>query len=132
MFSTANSKRVPVSTNYQPTKIPGQEVLFQPMKSFSGPSVNYVALIDNKEKTIGDYDSDNDESDDDEEPPFQRLYRRGDIYSSAPLAMSPASAPPPPSTDIFSLGNDTIKSFYIGSITVVGLYILYKILNKRN
>ena len=32
--------------------------------------------------------------------------------------------------DIFDLENDYVKTFYIGSITVVGLYILYRILDK--
>jgi hypothetical protein len=32
--------------------------------------------------------------------------------------------------DEFSLDNDYIKTFYIGSITVVGLYILFRILDK--
>jgi hypothetical protein len=33
--------------------------------------------------------------------------------------------------DMFSLGGDSIKTFYIGSITVVGLFILYRMLTKK-
>lgn len=32
--------------------------------------------------------------------------------------------------DIFSLGKDSIKTFYIGSITVIGLFILFRFMNK--
>lgn len=32
--------------------------------------------------------------------------------------------------DIYSIGDDMIKTFYVGSVTIVGLFILYRILQK--
>ena len=113
MFSAIN--QIPTSTSsikpstYVPTIIPKTDVVFQAVKPTNGP-VNYVALVETGEE-------------DEEEPPFKQLYNSGNIYSVGPLAT-------PASPDPFSLGKDPIKTFYIGSVTVVGLFILYKILTK--
>jgi len=114
MFSAIN--QIPTSTSsikpsiYVPTIIPKTDVVFQAVKPTNG-LVNYVALVETGEE------------EDDEEPPFKQLYHSGNIYSAGPLAT--AASPDP-----FSLGKDPIKTFYIGSVTVVGLFILYKILTK--
>jgi hypothetical protein len=36
-----------------------------------------------------------------------------------------------PRKDVFKFMKDPINSFFVGSITVVGLYILFKLLNKN-
>ena len=72
---------------------------------------NYAALIASK---TGE--------EEEEEPSFKQLYKAGAIYSAGHLAT--------PTPDPFSIGKDPIKTFYIGSITVVGLFILYRILSK--
>ena len=33
--------------------------------------------------------------------------------------------------DIFSLGKDPVKTFYIGSITVIGLFVLFRLIQKN-
>ncbi len=127
MFSTNDVNRTPVPSKFQPSFVPKQDVVFQPT---GGPSLNYIAVIESKE--IDHSDSDSNSND---EPPFTRLYNDRQIYSNPTLGQvsgeAQAQSVAPPTPDPFSLGKDTIKTFYIGSITVVGLYILYKILNKR-
>ena len=105
----------PMPTLYQPTKIEQNDVTFRHIKKSSG---NYVALIE-KDWFIEDSDDDDDHTDDES----AELYEKNEIY--APLVTSK-----PPKTNIFSLGPDPIKNFYIGSITVVGLFILYRIITK--
>ena len=58
----------------------------------------------------------------DENAELTKLYNSGNIYKTTE-----------PSVDKnpFSFGDDPIKTFYIGSITAVGLFILYRILTKR-
>lgn len=95
----------PTSSPYVPTiPSPQTNVVFKQ----TSPA-NYVALMQFKEE---------------EDPPFKQLYDAGNIYSEGPLAT------PKQTEDPFSLGKDPIKTFYIGSVTVVGLFILYKILMK--
>jgi len=117
MFSTNDVNRTPVPSKFQSSFLPKQDVVFQPA---GGPSFNYIAVIETEEINHSD-------SDHEDEPPFKQLYNDRQIYSNPTLVQ--AGSPPMP--DPFSLGKDPIKTFYIGSITVVGLYILYKILNKR-
>ena len=84
-----------------------------PIKNTTG-TMNYVALVENeneKAKIVIPKDmAIEDEYDEDES-------------CNVPLNTK--------TTDIFDLENDYVKTFYIGSITVVGLYILYRILDKR-
>lgn len=72
---------------------------------------NYIALMETKEK---------------EKPLFKQLYESGNIYSEEVEDLATSKPKPNP----FSLGKDPINTFYIGSVTVVGLLILYKILTK--
>jgi hypothetical protein len=122
MFSTNDVNRTPVPAKFQNSILPKQDVVFQPIKTLDGPSVNYIAIMESKEVIHSNSDSDNED-----EPPFTKMYNERNIYSNPSLAQTQ----PPPTPDPFSLGKDPIKTFYIGSITVVGLYILYKILNKK-
>ena len=99
---------------YTPSNSGIMDVSFLPIKNTSG-NVNYMALIENenekakivipKEMEVEDDDSVDSCSDD---------------SNKNNTKMS----------DIFDLENDYVKTFYIGSITVVGLYILYRILDK--
>jgi len=98
---------------YTPSNSGIMDVSFLPIKNATG-TVNYVALIENenekakisipKELVVEDemYDSCSDDSNENNTKTI----------------------------DIFDLENDYVKTFYIGSITVVGLYILYRILDK--
>jgi hypothetical protein len=98
---------------YTPSNSGIMDVSFLPIKNATG-TVNYVALIENenekakisipKELVVED-DIDDSCSDDSNKNNTKTI-------------------------DIFDLENDYVKTFYIGSITVVGLYILYRILNK--
>lgn len=104
MLAFANKIGKP--TPYASTTPPQTNVVFKQ----TTPS-NYIALIESKEKEK-------------EEPSFKQLYDTGNIYSKGPLVT------PKPKENPFSLGKDPINTFYIGSVTVVGLLILYKILTK--
>jgi hypothetical protein len=114
MFSEIHSSALGKSScskgsPYTPLNSGVMEVAFRPIKNTSG-TVNYIALIESeiekakiiipKEMEIDDY-----EIDDSNE-------------NNTKI------------TDIFDIDNDYIKTFYIGSVTIVGLYILYSILDK--
>lgn len=97
---------------YTPSNSGVMDVSFHPIKNTTG-TINYVALIENenekakivipKEMKVEDEDEDENSCSDDTSKK---------------------------TIDIFDLENDYVKTFYIGSITVVGLYILYRILDK--
>ena len=113
----------PMETLYKPSTTPKTNVTFKPVKQSKG-NVNYVAFIESESTVIiedADADTDNDSDSDSDSP--DELYEKGKIYS--PLATSESA------NKIFSLGDDPIKSFYIGSVTIVGLFILYKMLIKK-
>jgi len=120
----------PTQTLYTPSTVPKTNITFRPVKQSKG-NVHYVAFVESEGTVIiedsdasktgaesGD-EPDDDSSDDDSD----ELYKKGKIYS--PLATSESA------NQIFSLGDDPIKSFYIGSVTVVGLFILYRMLIKK-
>jgi hypothetical protein len=96
---------------YTPLNSSSMDVSFHPIKNTTG-TVNYVALVENENdklkivipKELKVEEDDTDESSIDEST----------INTN----------------DLFNLENDYVKTFYIGSITVVGLYILYRILDK--
>jgi hypothetical protein len=97
------------SKPYSPSIMSNMEVSFRPVKNESG-NVNFIALIEKdgeetkipKEMDFNEYESEN---------TCKKKYST-DHY------------------DLLDLNNNYIKTFYIGSITVVGLYILYRILDK--
>lgn len=115
MFSAASQIGKP--TPYQPSNVPKTDVVFRPIKQPSG-NVQYVALIDSKEEIIEE-----EEEETGENTEFKQLYKSGNIYAT--------TQPGVDKKDPFSFGDDPIKTFYIGSITAVGLFILYRILTKR-
>lgn len=119
MFSAASQIGKP--TPYQPSVIPKTDVVFRPIKQPSG-NVQYVALIDSKEDIIEDEEEEVIEETG-ENTEFKQLYNSGNIYAT--------TQPSVDKKDPFSFGDDPIKTFYIGSITAVGLFILYRILTKR-
>ena len=91
------------------------DVTFRPLTQPAG-NKQYVAIIETEEELlIKDEVSDPDD-----------LYTSGGIYGPVETE-NPTEKPNKP----FSLGNDPIKTFYVGSVTVLGLYLLYRILNKK-
>jgi hypothetical protein len=114
MFSAlGNQTDSALYTSYKSTSIRPIDISFKPIQNPNG-NKNYLAVVEKKNETIVipkqlqisqiETDvvfADADDDDDDEKP------------------------------NIFSLGNDPIKTFYIGSITAVGLFILYRILTKK-
>jgi hypothetical protein len=124
----------PTQTLYTPSTVPKTNITFRPVKQSKG-NVHYVAFVESEGTVIiedsdarktgadPDNDPDDDSSDDDSDDDSDELYKKGEIYS--PLATSESA------NQIFSLGDDPIKSFYIGSVTVVGLFILYRMLIKK-
>jgi hypothetical protein len=116
------ASRINQTKEYQPTTIQPSAVDFRPIQQPEG-KVQYVAIIETGEELII-RDSDSDSEGEEEPNTHNELYEQGKVY--APLVASPTKTP-----DIFALGEDPIKTFYIGSITVVGLFILYRILTKK-
>jgi hypothetical protein len=100
---------------YTPSNSGIMDVSFLPIKNTTG-TANYVALIDNENEkskiSIPKEMSIEDEYED---------YNSCSEYSDENNTKLP---------DMFDLENDYVKTFYIGSITIVGLYILYRILDK--
>ena len=111
---------------YTPSNTGIMDVSFHPIKNTTG-TINYVALIENenekakivipKEMKVDDEDHDDDDDGDDDE------YKKDNSCNDDTNTSKKTN-------DIFDLENDYVKTFYIGSITVVGLYILYRILDK--
>lgn len=108
----------PMSTLYSPSTVPKTDVTFREIKHPTG-NVNYVAFIGSVEDDIIEDTEDEDAYTDDES---SELYEKKEIYNPLATSASPT---------IFSLGDDPIKTFYIGSVTVVGLFILYRMLIKK-
>ena len=115
------ASRINQTKEYQPTTIQPSAINFRPIKQQPEGSVQYVAIIETGEELVIRPDSESDSES--EAETHEELYEQGKVY--APLVVSPKKTP-----DIFSIGEDPIKTFYIGSITVVGLFILYRMLSK--
>jgi hypothetical protein len=112
MLSAASQIGKPSS--YTPSKNSQMDVSFRPLTQPSGV-VQYVALIESEETLReSEYTSECD--------------CNGKCDGTCKSEKALATTPKKP--DIFSLGKDPIKTFYIGSVTVLGLFILYRILNK--
>jgi len=114
MFSAALG--IPKQTPFRPTTPPKMEVLFRPLTQPDGYK-QYVALIETEEELVIKDDSISCPEDE---------YRANPIYAPA-MATTPPAVPKDP----LSLGGDPINTFYIGSITVLGLYLLYRILDRK-
>jgi hypothetical protein len=125
MLLAAGSRLTNQTKEFQPTTIQKMDVGFRPIVQPEG-KLQYVAIIETGEELIIDDSSDSES----ESKNHNELYEKGKIY--APLVNSKDKSNEDESNkpDMFSLGNDPIKTFYIGSITVVGLFILYRILTK--
>ena len=108
------------SKPYSPSIMSNMEVSFRPVKNESG-NVNFIALIEKdgeetkipKEMDIGEYYDKSDNKCANKYLTYSSLYNDNTN-----------------NYDVLDLNNNYIKTFYIGSITVVGLYILYRILDK--
>lgn len=127
MLLAAGSRLTNQTKEFQPTTIQKMDVGFRPIVQPEG-KLQYVAIIETGEELIVDDSSDSENESTSKN--HNELYENGKIY--APLVNSKDKSNEDDSNkpDMFSLGNDPIKTFYIGSITVVGLFILYRILTK--
>jgi hypothetical protein len=121
MFAEASLEK-PTMTPYKPSFRSKMEVSFRPIQQPNG-NKTLVAFVDDGEDIGLSIDSEHTVADTE----FSKLYKQGEIYAT----------PTPDANDededeknIFSLGNDPVNVFYIGSVTVVGLYILFRILSK--
>jgi|UniRef100_A0A6C0E1I8 hypothetical protein len=100
---------------YTPTTVPKTSVLLKPVKHRMG-NMNYVAVADPDSTERGmsirefmtKYDPADSKAPEDDDDAHDKKKER----------------------NLFSLGEDGINTFYIGSITVVGLFILYRFINK--
>lgn len=111
MFASALGN--PKQTPFQPTNFPKMDVSFRPLTQPDGKK-QYVAIIDTEEELVI--------KDDKSVSCQEEEYKAGAIYAP--------TTTPAESKDPFSLGGDPIKTFYAGSITVLGLYLLYRLLNR--
>ena len=119
MFSTIHSSSLgksncgsAIGNPYTPSTTSTINVSFRPMKNTTG-NMNYIALIENDNENIiipPDMKGDNEYE---------------DSYSDTITDNINTNT-----NDIFYMNNDYVKTFYIGSITVVGLYILFRILDR--
>jgi len=126
MLLAAGSRMTNQTKEYQPTTIQKMDVGFRPIVQPEG-KLQYVAIIETGEDLIMDDSSDSESET--QKKTHDELYEKRKIYT--PLVNSPNNCQDDSNKpDMFSLGNDPIKTFYIGSITVVGLFILYRILIK--
>ena len=101
---------------YTPSNTGIMDVSFHPIKNTTG-TVNYVALVENENDKL--------------KIMIPKDMQVEDDIEEEEEASSDNSNMKIKTNDIFDLENDYVKTFYIGSITVVGLYILYRILDKR-
>ena len=128
MFTSADNLGKPTITPYKSSFTPRLDVSFVPIKQSDG-NESLVALVGDGEDiglpidTICTPDSDNVTNSGTE---FAQLYKQGEIYATP----TPDDDDDDSKRNLFSLGNDPVNVFYIGSITVVGLYILFRILSK--
>jgi hypothetical protein len=93
---------------YTPSTTNTMDVSFHPIKNESGTQ-HYIALIENDNENV-------------KIPSNMKINESSN--SSESLDSSDYKK------DEFNLDNEYIKTFYIGSITVVGLYILFRIIDK--
>lgn len=114
MFTTVQSYNLGKSTciNTKPyySSMNTMDVSFKPVKTPNG-NANYIAILENDDENIMVPDNEYDNKSESESDTSYNINHSDNL-------------------DIYTLGNDSIKSFYIGSITVVGLFILYRILDK--
>ena len=111
MFAVALGN--PKQTSFEPMNVPKMDVSFRPLTQPDGYK-QYVALIETEEELVI--------KDDESVGCEQEEYKTDTIYA-------PTTSPTAPK-DPLSLGGDPIKTFYVGSITVLGLYLLYRLLNR--
>lgn len=93
---------------YTPSTTNAMDVSFHPVMNDSGTQ-NYLALIDSNDNV--------------KIPSYMKISDSNDSLDSLDSKNDSKN-------DVFNTENDYIKTFYIGSITVVGLYILFRILDK--
>lgn len=114
MYSSIQSTSLVKSTcgcakgnTYTPSTTNAMDVSFHPVMNDSGTQ-NYIALIDSNDNV--------------KIPSYMKISHSNDSLDPIDSLDS--------NNDVFNIENDYIKTFYIGSITVVGLYILFRILDK--
>lgn len=138
MFTTANNcsdnlgkpNKIYYNSYTSPLK-PSMDVSLVPVKNPNG-NMNYITVLDEDETLVlpEDMRVDFDENGDPR--------NTNDILKSCGHSCSIHAAAMDDDddenkrrkNDIFYLGKDSINAFYIGSVTVVGLYILFRILQK--
>lgn len=127
MLLAAGSRMTNQTKEYQPTTIQKMDVGFRPIVQPEG-KLQYVAIIETGEELIIDDSSDSESET--QKKTHDELYEKRKIYTPLVNSKDKSNEDESNKPDMFSLGNDPIKTFYIGSITVVGLFILYRILTK--
>lgn len=104
--SLVKSKCGCAKTNpYHPSNVNTMDVSFHPVKNEAGRQ-HYIALIENDNENV-------------KIPLNMKINDSLESLNSLDHEK-----------DEFNLDNDCVKIFYIGSITVVGLYILFRVLDK--
>jgi len=90
---------------YYPSSINKMDVSFRPIKKDG--SINYIPIIENEYEVVI--------------PQYMEVDKEQEQEKEIPVVKK---------SDIFDLKHDYINTFYIGSITIVGLFILYRILDR--
>ncbi len=109
------------SKQFYPSTITSTDISFYPIKNPNG-NVNYIPVVEKETEQVNI--PANMVIKEETKSESERLYNNRNIYDTN------VDDDTDDRKNIFSLENDYIKTFYIGSITVVGLYILFRILDK--
>lgn len=125
MYTSADILGKPITTPYKPTIRPKMDISFIPVEQPNG-NKNYIAVVDDDDVVGLPIDTQCTTEIASVDTAFSKLYKEGGIYATP----TPDADDDENNRDIFSLGKDPVKIFYIGSVTVVGLYILFRILSK--
>ena len=108
-------------TYSSPSKPPAMDVSIIPVRGNAG-NANYITVLESDEDAVIPQYMNIDEEPD--------LLSQLDSDSKDIEESNEENKSQNQKKSIFSIGDDYINNFYIGSVTVVGLFILFRILQK--
>ena len=104
-----------ISSNYTSLNKPLTDVSIIPIKNTNG-FANYITILDSEEEAVV--------------PDYMHM----DEVDNANQLLSMETHPDPDddkkNRNIFSIGDNYINTFYVGSVTIVGLFILFRMMQK--
>ena len=104
-----------ISSTYTSLNKPLTEVSIIPIKNSSG-FANYITVLDGKEDAVV--------------PDYMHMDEPDNTNALLSMETHPDPDDGKKNRSIFSIGDNYINTFYIGSVTVVGLFILFRMMQK--